>query len=268
MAHGAVELERGVGVDDGQQRGFGRQLRVGDAAADDLGDLQPVSGALRAERVVVEGHIREQGEVAHGLQMPGAAVDVGRLDRVAGDERQAMQALDQPGEVAEVLAVALPPPAVGVAGVGGRGDGDEVNIAFAQGYGPRRVAGVELEGRGRGLDALFDHGRVEADQIAVGADLGAGRAQDGLGVFAEELHADLAEDLQRGVVDGLDLIGGQGFDRGDRVAHRAPGQLLDRRGGGGRSALRTPATRAAAPGSRLIFHHGPVPLFKPLVIGS
>ena len=131
VAHGAVELERGVGVDDGQQRRFSRQLRVGDAAADDLGDLQPIRRALRAERVVVEGHIREQGEVAHGLQMPGAAVDVGRLDRVAGDERQAVQALDQPGEVAEVLAVALPPSAVGVAGVGGRGDGDEVNIAFA-----------------------------------------------------------------------------------------------------------------------------------------
>ena len=103
-----------------------------------------------------------------------------------------------------------------------------MNVPRPEGQGTGRVSGVEFERRRGRLDPFLDHGRVKLDQVAIGPDVGPGVFEDGLGVFAQKLHADFAQDPQGRLMDHVNLISGQGFDGPYRVERSTPRALLYR----------------------------------------
>ncbi len=122
----------------------------------------------------------------------------------------------------------------------------------------RRIAGVEHEARRRrpkrALDQLAGKGHPAV------AHLGTGRLQAVAGLRQHHLHADLAQHLERGLVDALDLVGRQQIERRERQ-RRPPLRALGNaaRGGGLAGAAAATAVGASMPliGCRRIGHVAP-----------
>jgi len=96
---------------------------------------------------------------------------------------------------------------------------------------------VELERGWRRGDELLDLGRVEPDRAGRTVDHRAGGREGVERPVTEDLDADLGQDPERGVVDRLDLVGGQDLDRSKGIDEAAPRE-------DGRPRRRTPGTPA------------------------
>ena len=227
VAHRNVERERRVGVDDAEQARLVVELGVGDAAGDPH-HLDHVDVALSAQRVHVDHLVGERQQVERRLEMPDRAVDVDRFDGVPAGEVDRVQRLHQPQQVAEVVAVAGATTTVEIGHVGGAGHRAERQMVAADREMVGRVGGVQRELAGCGGDDRGDHLGIEAHHLVVvqrGA--GAGEQRSRLGV--EDLHPDLAQDSQRGLMDRLDLIGGRQLGRSVQEARLGERALFGER---------------------------------------
>ena len=137
VEHRRVEPERRRRVDDGEDRRLAVEGRLVDAAGDP-GHLERVEVPLPAEAVGVERLVGEGHHVVDRVEVADRRVDVDRLDRVAGEEVDRVEHLEEPDEVLVVGPVADPPAAVEV--------GDVRRAATV----PKAVQSPPIGGRARG----------------------------------------------------------------------------------------------------------------------
>ena len=112
-----------------------------------------------------------------GVEMARRRRQVDRLDRIAGDELDDVEALGQPQQVAVILEVAGPAAAIEVADVGRAGDGAEDRRGRRRRS--RLCAGLRawsVTRAGALATSSSDQAAVEAHALAAGLDLGAGGA--------------------------------------------------------------------------------------------
>ncbi len=121
----------------------------------------------------------------------------------------------------------MAPTVVEIHGVGGAGDGGEVDVIAAEGEAMSGIARMQREAGGHRLELLQDQAAVEANALRSGLDLGAGLLQDRQSLLGEEIHAELFQHPERGIVDALQGIGAQHLDRVIGVDDGTPGRLLE-----------------------------------------
>ena len=136
-----------------------------------------------------------------------------------------VEALGQAKEVAKIREVARAAAAVEIADIGcaaDDGEGDGVSADFDVAFG---IAGMQREtGRQAGYQ-VFDQARLETHSRALALDCGAGLAPHLASLGQQEIDADLLQHLQRGGVNGLDLVGRKDLLGTIGVARLAPGRL-------------------------------------------
>ena len=152
-------------------------------------------------------HIEQRGQMAHG------GVDVDRLDGIAAPDMHGVERLSEPDEILEVAVVAGPPAALAIEGVGRRGDRAEGDMRAADLDVALGIARVQRETFRREPDLGFDQRRIESHPIRARIDVGAGVLQQRLGLGVQHVHADLAEHLQRGLVDRFEFVARDQLDR-------------------------------------------------------
>ena len=176
-------------------------------------------------------------------------MDVDRLDRVAADEVDGVQALGQAQEVAEIGLATRPPAALEIGAVGRARDAAEDDLVAADAEIVRGIARVEREALGRLFDRVLDHPTVEPHPLAAGLDQRPGRPIDVARLGQDDVHPNLLEDRERGLVDRLELVGRD--RRGRRVGEpQATPGALDHRS---RRVAASPAP-LAAPFARVLDH--------------
>ncbi len=246
LEHRRIEPERRAGVHDREHRRLVVEGGVVDPPRDP-DHLEHVDVALAAEAVAVDRLVHERQRVVRRVEVPDAVMEVHRLHRVARQEVDGVERLSQPQQVLVVHAVADAPPAIEVRHVRRAADRSEGHPVAAELQVVLGVRGVQRERRRCRLDRLGDHVRVEADALRIRRRLGPGGAQHLPGVGVEEVHAELGQDAQRGVVDRLELVGRQR----PRSARSACGAGRTAAASAGGCARDRPARRcagAAAPG--------------------
>ena len=156
------------------------------------------------------------------VQVPDRRVQVDRLDRVPGEEVDDVEHLRQPDQVLVVRAIADPSAAVRVDHVRGAGDRPEGRPVAADLEVVGRVGRVQRERRRRRPDPL---GRPSPGRTGRAPNPGRtsapAAAQELARLGVEEVHPDLLEHAERGLVDRLELV--LGDDRRRRVADAAAG---------------------------------------------
>jgi hypothetical protein len=227
LDHRRIEAQRRGGVDHGEQAGLARQLRLAQAARD-AGHLEGIEDPGAAQRITVEDLVGQGDECLGRVQMARRRRQVHGLDRIAAHEMDDVEGLRQADQVAVILEVAVAPAALQVGDVGRAADGGEGDVVGADGQVARRVARVQGEA-GRGItQRRLDQAAVEAHSLGARFDAGARLFEDVARFGVQEVHADLFEDLHRGVVDRLDLVLGEHLDRPVGIAQHAPGKLHER----------------------------------------
>ena len=172
----------------------------------DADQLEAVLVALTPEAVGMQ-RLRAQCDRIEGrVEMADRRVDVGRFDRVAAHQMQAVEHLGHPHEVLVVVAVADAARAVEAGHVRRAGHCAERDCVVADVQVVRRIDGVEREARRRLGDVLHHHLAVEAHPVRALLDAGAGLGQHGPRVGVEEVHPHLFEDLHRRVVDRFEAL--------------------------------------------------------------
>ncbi len=106
--------------------------------------------------------------------------------------------------------------------LGGPPDGPEVDVVGAEGEVVLRIAGAGVNQRRRPGDRFRHQGPVEADARDAAFHLRPGLAQDLAGLGQEEVHPDLLEHLHGGLMDRLDLLGGDDLHRRIGIGEPAP----------------------------------------------
>ena len=133
-------------------------------------------------------------------------VQIHRLDRITAGQMDDVVALCQLHQVAKVLLVAGPAALVHVRAVGRAGDLGKSQILAADVHIALRVARVQRELGGAGFDGFEDQVAVKAHPLRAGLDIRPGLFEDGARPLVHEIHAHFFQDLQRGVVDRLQLV--------------------------------------------------------------
>jgi hypothetical protein len=141
----------------------------------------------------------------------------------------AVEMLRQPDEVLIVAIVAGASPAFHVMHVGRPGDQREVDRVAAEMDFSRRVARGQRVGRRHGLQRLGHQAAVEARRLRCVIDRGACFLEQRKCPGAHHLDAEILENVQRRLVDRLDLVCREQRHRRVGVAHTAQRQLRNRR---------------------------------------
>ena len=150
-----------------------------------------------------------------------------------------LRTLGEPQQVGEIGEVARAPAAIEIGAVGSAGDDAEVHMRRTDGESPLGIAGMEGEPLGRQGHMLQHQVAVEAHATALPVDAGAGCGEAGERLLAQNLQAQLLEDLHGGVVDALQRLFVQDLHRPIGVDEAEPRELLD--------AARRPSTAVDAP---------------------
>src|SRR5437764_1151321 len=108
---------------------------------------------------------------------------------------------------------------------------------------------MEGEATGSRADQLLDHMAIEAHALAL--DLGARLAQEIPRIRQHEIHADLFEHLERGLVNRLDFVSRDDFHRRETPDRAAARQLGDCIGDTRLAVAAAPALAAQAPATGL-----------------
>jgi hypothetical protein len=140
--------------------------------------------------------------------------------------------------VAHVGEVARPLAAVAVVREGRSAGCGEDDLALAAADVIGAVARLHAKAARHLRNVAFDQLGIEPHPLVRFVNFGAGRFQDRARRVLHHLDADLAQQLQRGAVDGLDLVGAQHLDRAIAVEGARERQLPD---GSLRGAALTPA---------------------------
>ncbi len=165
-------------------------------------------------------------------------MDVHRLHGIAAGQVHDVETLAQLQEVTEILLRARAAAAVGVGAVRRAGYLAEGDPVVAELHMARRVARVQDKSCGCGGHGLQDQATIDAHALAF---YPRPRMLKNIARFGvQEIHADFFEDGQRGVVDRLDLVGGQNFRRRELPARLTERFLRNRAGSG------APPSRPAA----------------------
>ena len=99
-------------------------------------------------------------------------------------------------------------------------------VGSSQAQGPRGVAGGQGESRRDSRQPLHHHGRIEAHGLALNVCPGGAVAVPGCRF--EHAHPYGRKNLERRLVDGLEVIGGQNLDRGIGPWHLPERNLVQR----------------------------------------
>ncbi len=154
----------------------------------------------------MDGLIGQRQHVEKRVEMADGRVDVDRLDRIAAPEMNKIERLPEPKEVPIVALVARPSPAGAIEGVGGARDGTEGDVTAADGQIARGVARVQGELLRREPDPGLDDGRIEANPLRGGIDIGPGVLQHGARAIVQEVDPDLLQDRERRLVDRFEFV--------------------------------------------------------------
>ncbi|MEI2706060.1 MAG: hypothetical protein V9E89_12590 [Ilumatobacteraceae bacterium] len=243
----------------------GSRSRV--ACVDPAGDAdhgQQVPVPLAAEAVAVQALVGQGQGVEGRLQVADAVVQVHRLHRIAGDVVDNVEHLSQLQQVLEPGPVADAAHAVAVDVVRRAGHRAEGDMAAADAQRTPRVPGVQGELPRHGGDRRRHHLAWEPDTLLGLVHVGPVGPGDAARLGIQELHPDLFEDPQGGVVDGLQLVGGD--DLGVVQAHlRLRPRALHREGGTSR-CVGAPSAAAA----HAFVGHGPTVavVLRTVVLGT
>ena len=176
----------------------------------DAHHLEAVAVALPAEAVGVERLVgQRRAHRTSASRWRTAGVEIDRLDRVAGEEVDAVEHLRQPQQVLVVGVVADASPVVDVGHVRRAGDRAERHEVATDLEVVLRIARVERElRRARWRSprrSSPDRSEPAGSPARTVAPALASNVRDSL---VEEVHPDLFEHRHRGVVDRLQLVGG------------------------------------------------------------
>ncbi len=161
------------------------------------------------------------------IQVPRGGWKVDRLHRVSTVEVDDVEVLTESDQVGVVLEVACASPPIGVRGIGGRGDRAEVDAVGTHDEVVVGIASMKRERRRHARHFLQHPFGIEADPLGPGFNSSTTRRQDRQRLGMEEVHADLGQNSERGVVDRLDLVAGQHFQWAERISDASPGELMD-----------------------------------------
>ena len=228
LQHGDVVLQRRIGVDDGVEvRPLG-ELFPGEPARDPP-HLQMIARPHAAQAVAEAELVGEANGRQRDLEVADVGRDVERLHRAACRQVADVEALGQADEVAEVGERSGPAPTIQARAIGRPAHGPEVDVVGAEGEIVLRIAGAGVNQRRRPGDRFRNQGPVEADAWTLAFHIRPGLAQDLAGLGQEEVHPDLLEHLHGGLMDRLDLLGGDDLHRRIGICEPAPRQLHEGR---------------------------------------
>ena len=168
---------------------------------------------------------RQIGEV--GVEMARIRRHFDRRADLVAEHVDAIEMLRQPDEVLVVAQVSGAPPALHVVHVGRPGDEREVDRVAAEMDRVDRVARGQRVGRRRGLQRLGHQPAVEPHGLRRVIDLGACLLEQRQRARAHRLDAEIFQNVQRGLVDRLDLVGREHRHRRIGIAHPTQRQLRD-----------------------------------------
>jgi hypothetical protein len=160
------------------------------------------------------------------VQMPALGRKLDRRTGLIADVMDDVEGLREPDEVAVVLKIARPAAAFAIVDVGRTTDGRKADRTAADGNAALRVAGRQGEGGRRLGHHLRNEAPVEPHDLGLEIHRGARPLQKLQRARAQEFNPELFQDLQRRVVNRLDLIGAEELERRVWIDHRPPGQLL------------------------------------------
>ena len=158
--------------------------------------------------------------------MPGGGRKVGRLDRVAAEEMQAVEPLGQAQEIAIIPEVAFTAPALEIVDEGWAGNRREGDAVASDGERALRVAGMEREGAGRGGHGMRDELPGQAHSRRAAIHVGARVMEHCTCPLVQEFDADLLENGKGPVLDAGDFIPGHRLQGRKGIDRQAPGRLM------------------------------------------
>ena len=221
VGHRDVELQRRIGVDDGvgvrARTEFLRRNAVREANEFEIVGHLAVAAGKYERNLVAEHQLRPRH-----LQMADMHRYVLRFGRAA-EHVNDFEALAQLDEIAKILERAGAPAARRVHDVGRSRGGRECDATVRQGDMALRVDGMQRHIARCARERARHQIAAEAHDLRRLVDLGAGVAISDARIRRQHLHALCFEHLQRGLVNGRDLIVGEHLQRLERIAQMPVG---------------------------------------------
>ena len=205
LAHRFVESARTVDRDDGDDAGIAGHL-FQRGAARDRRQADCIEHPSRADGAAVKYLVRVHEIRPVGVEVAGICGQLDGRAHLIAEQVDCIEELRQAHEISIVLEISRPAAALQIMDVGWPGDEREAHAVVPEHHSVHGIPRREHERGGGARQGEVDHTPIDTDRAAREVDLGTCRLEQRQRASRHHLHPEVLEDVERGAMNGLDLI--------------------------------------------------------------